>query len=335
MTDDYSRYMWAPGDVVMSPSVTSESSSDLTAIEADMDALVASILDESRFDDTGHGNPYHAGDGKFSSGGGGRRGSKVERAQGHVEKAAGHVGELTRRHGEAVASHRTALASSEAAVKEARRAAQTAKKSPTSENIKAWQTATNKAIRAKAASDKHGVTSERHSAALEKAHTTHALAQAKLHEAQRASVPTPTGPRSIEVHPNGVGFERVHGEGTTGAIEHSPTPEFHFGAGMGRIHGEGDHATVAPVHDPVPKPKESVLDMLSRTRPHYVHEAPAAKPYSAEAEKAKDQTRQADLQRERAAADAKLKEHRAVDLGMIPGVAAVSLPEARTMKRKG
>lgn len=198
--------------------------------------------DEVRGDDFGY-NPYR-NHGKFAPG--------PHKAAAHVERAgaalAGAHERLTSaaaKHADAQVKRTSAAVAAKQSMKEARTAGALAKRSPTAENVRAWQGATNKAIRARAAAATANSQAAKHAALHEKAQTSHAIAQAQLHEASRAAAaPAPTGPRSIEVHPHGIGFERVHGEGTTGAVELAPTPEFHHG--MGRIHGEGEHATVEP-----------------------------------------------------------------------------------------
>lgn len=306
----------------------SQLESDMASLEA---ALAQADADVGRSDQVAQGyNPYRD-HGKFAPGPhADRKTAKVERASAMAAQAQQHVEAAVSRHGQAVTAHRAAVQEAGQALKAARAAGAKAKESPTAGNIAAWQAATNHARRAQANAAKHGESVAKHEALVERANTTHAIANAKLHEASRAAAQqAPSGPRSIQVNPRGVGFERVAGEDETGAVLHTPAPEFHFAQQMGRISGSGDHPGIEPVVRVAPKPE------LGIDRPHYgpFQVIQPKLPTSAEEIRAKQAADRAHVDRQRALQDAKVAEMRARGIEGIPGVAAVSLPPLPGKKR--
>jgi hypothetical protein len=184
---------------------------------------------------------------------------------------------------------------------------QTARKTATADSVRRADAAAARAMKAKAVVFTHAQDVERHTKAHAAAQTRHALASALAAEAERKSVFKPRKVPVVRLNPRGVGFERVHGEDETSAVLHSETPTWHFGAQMGRIHGESEHpAHSEPIVHAAPR-KESVLDMLSRTRPNYVHKPAPVVHKTYEQEIASQAKRQEDVRRRRMREDLLVK----------------------------
>lgn len=277
---------WAPQAAVSTPAYSEESDVapteefDVGQLEADMDALASEIIAEweaeSRDDQigaphgSGHGyNPNRAGNGQFGSGPHhDRKTTRAERAEGHAHKAEWQLNAIAEKRQVAETKHATSKTKAAASMKEAKAAKALAKKEPTAENVAAWHTSTKQAIRDRTAAEKHGTAAQRHADLHDKAETTHAIAQAKLKEAQRAAsaAPAPIAP-ARELH--GIGFDRVHGEGAGGEAV-SPT---HAPA------GQRQHVTEAAAAEHA-RAKGSEIDSEVTAR------AKAAEAVSAAAEKA-------------------------------------------------
>jgi hypothetical protein len=220
--------------------------------------------------------------------------TRVERAKAEATRAATKAGTAVERHLAAQGKQRASKEAAVVALKESKTAARIAKRTPTPDNVREWQAATKKAISARDQAARHTSEAILASSAHAKAQTAHALAQANLREAHRAAAaPVVVRAKAVEVHPRGIGWERIREE-----------PK-------------------APPAPPPPPHKETVLEMLSRTKPNYVHQP---KPRAAVDPVAKRQAEIASTERARKSAETKLRAQRAIGLAGIPGVSAVSLP---------
>ncbi len=254
------RFTWYPGDVEIDHSGE----------------------EETRIDDFNPDQP-RAPDGKFGSGGSGTPKSSEERAWSalaeHASRSSKAEAKVSAKAAKAAEAHeRLAVSTAEAraAGKAAKIAVARASKTPTPANLAAAHAATAAHAASEAQLDKHSVKAAQRGEAHAKAKTSAALAGARLREAQRATTPNQPLPKPVALE-HGIGFERIAGEHETGAQELEPTPAFHFGGGMSQIGGEHDHPAVVEPKVTAPKPKETTLEMLERTRPHYVHQ-PVSRP---------------------------------------------------------
>lgn len=273
-------------------------------------------------------------DGKFGEGAGGgaapaadKAAQRVGRAASVVARSAARVAKVAAKVTQAKAAKKTAVTEARGALKDARKHATAARKDPTIANLRKAVTAAKVATRAQAAVETHAAAIVKHTTAAAEAKTNHALAVATHKEAARAAAPRRAAAKAVRVNPRGVGFERVHGEHETGAQELEPTPEHAFAIGETRIRGVTEQPELASEpKPPAPAPpKETVLGMLERTRPNYVH-APVAAPPAAAHEPG---ARAADLERERRA-EKRARSLPRRRLAEIPGVAAV-LPSAHVL----
>lgn len=313
------RYTWQPTDLVVD---APNENDELDHVAAALEALLAEIHAETeeRFDDFSHGyNPYRAGDGKFAPGAHhDRKAARVERAQVNADRAEAHLNDIAGRRTKAETAHREAVVAAKSARAEAKSAGAKAKREPTAANIAAWHSATQGAIRARSAAQRHASAAARHADLHDKAEVTHALAQAKLREAHRAATAAPhEAPRAVEATGHVIGVERIRGGPEHATPSHRSPHE--------TAHASREH------HEPAPPHKETVLEMLERTRPHYVHVPQERKPSTPDELAERDRQRQIDAQRARDRGEAKVREHRAAaqrSLATDPRIAAVSLPGA-------
>lgn len=136
--------------------------------------------------------------------------AKAERAKGHAERATNALGAIEKRRATSEAKHAQAIEATKTALAEAKAARDLAKKDPSAKNLQAWERATQRAVKARAAVDKHAEAATKHAELHEKAKTTHALAQSKLKEAERAAGAGDHAlPQSRDIM--GIGFERIGG----------------------------------------------------------------------------------------------------------------------------
>ena len=89
------------------------------------------------------------------------------------------------------------------------------------------------------------------------------------------------------------------------AQERIESPDWSFLPSMSEIASTSDYAAIEPDPRPTLERAETVLEMLSRTRPRYVHRPREPKPWHPQDERIAAEKRQAELRRQREAYESK------------------------------
>ncbi len=248
-----------------------------------------------RTDDWDEAQHPRAPDGKFGEGAaaggtavptGGKAAQRVARAAKLETRAGAKVLAVATKLQTAKTAKPVAVAAAKAAVRDARKAVAEARKDPSAANVRRARAAERAATKAHETVQEHRDAIVKHTAALAEARTQHALVKELHREALRAAKPRPAAAKARQINPRGVGFERVHAEGTTGAVELSPSPEHSFAIGENRIRGVSEQPAIAEEPKPEPAPRaETLLERIVRETPKYTAQPwviPARKPETQE-----------------------------------------------------